>query len=96
MCALALARARHTLTLAQWINQREAIVGLVKGKLAGGVGDFVVDGDLSLVLSMDGRSLGSTGGMSMLFEVLLDKLLFMDLVDDALSVAEEERSHVDG
>ena len=72
------------------INQRESIVGLVKGNLAG------VDGDLCLVLSMDGRGLGSTGGMSMLFDVLLNELLFMDLVDDALSVAEEERSHVDG
>ena len=39
------------------INERESIVGLVKGNLAGGVGDFGVDGDLCLVLSMDGRGL---------------------------------------
>ena len=31
----------------------------------------------------------------MLSDVLFDELLFMDLVDDALSVAEEERSHVE-
>ena len=30
------------------INERETIVGLVKGNLAGGVGDFGVHGDLCL------------------------------------------------
>ena len=78
------------------INEQEPVVGLVKGNLAGRVGDFGVDGDHCLVLSMDGRGLGSTGGMSMLSDVLLDELLFTYLVNDILSVAEEERGHVDG
>ena len=73
------------------INEREPVVGLVKGNLAGGVGDFGVDGDLCLVLSMDSRGLGRARAVTMLFYVLLDEL-FMDLVDDALSVAEEELS----
>ena len=78
------------------INERESVVGLIKGDLAGGIGDFSVKGDLCLVLSMDGRGLGtSAGGVTMLSDVLLDELLFVDLVDDALSIAEEERSHVE-
>ena len=78
------------------INERKSIVGLIKGNLAVGIGDFGVKGDLCLVLSMDGRGLGTSAeGVTMLSNILFDELLFMDLVDDALSVAEEGRSHVE-
>ena len=45
---------------------------------------------------MDGRSLGtSAGGLTMFFDVFLNESLFVDLIDDALSVAEEERCYVE-
>ena len=77
------------------INQRESIVGLVEGNLAGGIGDLSVDGDHCFVFSMDGRGHGSTGGTSMLADVFFDDLLFSNLVDDILSVLKEERGHFD-
>ena len=78
------------------INEREPVVGLIKGDLAGRIGGFGVKGDLCLVLRMDGRGLSTSArGVTMLSDVLLDELLFVDLVDDALSVAEEEKSHVE-
>ena len=45
---------------------------------------------------MDGRSLSTNaGGLTMFFDVFLDESLFVDLINDALSVAEEERCHVE-
>ena len=45
---------------------------------------------------MDGRSLGtSAGGLTIFCDVFLNKSLFVDLIDGALSVAEEERNHVE-
>ena len=44
---------------------------------------------------MDDGCLGSSGGDSTLFEVLLDEHLFPILIDDALSVSNEERHDVE-
>ena len=68
---------------------------MVEGYVGGGIGDFGVENDLSVVLGVNGGGLGNIpDGFAVLPNVLLfNKLLLVNLVDDALSVAEEMGRH---
>ena len=77
------------------INQGKAIVGLIQRDVCGRVGDLGLQTDLCVILGKDVGGLGSSGGDPPVLEVLLDEHLFPILVDDALSVSNEERHDVE-
>ena len=55
--------------------------------------DCVCDGQVSLVLEVEGGGGGSRGGRA---QPLLNKLLVADFVDEALSITDDEGSHFEG
>ena len=67
---------------------------MIQRDVAGFVGDAVFDGQVGLVLKVDGRC-GSSGA-SLFGEVLLDEPLSRDLVNELLAVSNEEESHLGG
>ena len=67
------------------INEADSVVRLVQGNMFGRVGDVGLDGNGCLVLSMDWGG-ASVDGLATLLEVLLDKSLFVVLVNDRLSI----------
>ena len=59
-----------------------------------GIGDLRVEGNFGVILGVDGGGFSDiTDGLAMLLDVLLDKLLFMYLVDKVLAIAEQKGCH---
>ena len=59
-----------------------------------GISDLCVEDDLSVVLGVDGGGFcDTTDGLAMFFDVLLDELLFMDLIDEVLAIAAQKGCH---
>ena len=71
------------------VDQGKANIRLVEGNVVRGISDLYVEDDLSVVLGVDGGGFcDTTDGLAMFFDVLLDELLFMYLVDEVLAIAE--------
>ena len=71
------------------VDQGKAIIRLVEGNVVREISDLCVEDDLSVVLGVDGGGFcNTTDGLAMFFDVLLDELLFMYLVDEVLAIAE--------
>ena len=77
-----------------YVNKQESIIGLVKRDVAGLVRDTVLNGEIGVVLHVDGGS-GSRGGVSFLGKGLFNKPLSTDLVNELLTVTKEEGCHVE-
>ena len=58
--------------------------------MVGGIGEFRVEGNFGVILGVDGGGFSDvTVGLAMFLDVLLDELLFVYLVDDTLTIAED-------
>ena len=76
------------------VDQGGAVVGLVEGYVGGGISDFGVENDLSIVLGVNGGGLSNVpDGFAVLSDVLFNKLLLMDFINETLSVADEKGRH---
>ena len=75
-----------------YINKQESIIGLVQRDVAGLIHDTVLDGEIGVILHVDGRS--SSRGASFLGKVLFNEPLSSDLVNELLTVTNEEGCHV--
>ena len=56
--------------------------------MVGGVGDVGLDGDVGIILGVDIRGV-AISWLAMLLNVLFDEVLFIYLVENALSVGDE-------
>ena len=75
------------------INKREPIVGLIQGYVTGFTGDSVVDAEVGVIPHVDGQ--GGSGRVPLLGEIFFGHLLPTDVVNDVLTMSEEEGSHVE-
>ena len=72
------------------VDEGKSIVGLVQRDIGGRIGDLGVEDDFSVVLGVDGGTLGnSPGGVAVLAKVFLNEHLFSVVVHNALSVADK-------
>ena len=78
---------------AQWILTNENLIGLVQADITGLIGDTIVDGEAGVVCHFN--SGGGSSGTGPLSEVLLDHDLFVVLVNEVLSIAEEQGGHLE-
>ena len=77
-----------------YVNEQKFVVRLVQGDIAGLIGDTVFDGQVGLIFKLDGGC--GISGASLFGEVLLNEPLCPDLVDEFLTVTNEEGSHLGG
>ena len=76
------------------VDEGYAIIGLVQRDIGRRVGDLGIEIDFGVVLGENGGTFGDRpGGVAVLTEVLLDEHLLPILVDDALTVSNEDGSH---
>ena len=75
------------------VDKGKAIVGLIQCDVVGLVVDRVCDRQVSLILEVEGGGDGSRGGRGRA-PPLLDESLVADIVDEALSITDEQGSHV--